>query len=76
MSDIKMENDRKCIIDGKLVEESPVYEVLYAEHGKEIADRWTYDRIMQSGSPELVEVVFLITGGIAPGGRQADEKIS
>lgn len=38
-------------------------------------EEWKYEQVMQNGSPELVEVVFLITGGIAPGGKQ-DEKIS
>lgn len=39
-------------------------------------DDWKYDEIMQNGSDELIEVVFLITGGIAPGGRRVDDKVS
>lgn len=40
------------------------------------AMEYRYDQIQQTGSDELKELVFLITGGVAPGNREKERDAS
>ncbi|UVI31224.1 hypothetical protein [Paenibacillus spongiae] len=82
MGDIKMVV-RMCEVEHVPVENSHFHRLVIEDFGQEAANGFTYeievpddelnfsfDQIMQSGSNELKEMAFLITGGEAPGGRK------
>jgi hypothetical protein len=71
MEYLEMEVKYRCVIDRQPIEDSAVYKLLTAEYGQEFADKWIYEDIMQNGSPELQEAVFIVTGGVAPGGKES-----
>lgn len=41
-----------CVIDGRSIEESPVYDTLLREHGREFADRWTEELTVRMKPPD------------------------
>lgn len=57
---------RYCAIDNKPFAQSEAYRALRRLHGSEVAHSFNYDAIMDHGSNELKEAVFIVTGGEPP----------
>ena len=39
-------------------------------HDRPVVEQFLYGDVMRHGSAELQEIVFIITGGVAPGNKQ------
>lgn len=55
-----------CLIEHVPKEKSAVYQSIKADFGELAANEFTYERGM-NGSDELQDILFMITGGEAPG---------
>lgn len=67
---------KMCDFERVPVEESSFYKHMKDNLGQKAADFFTYEeyvpsyeQIAETGSDELKELVFLVTSGVAPGGK-------